>query len=198
LPRAPDARVKGRRAWPGRQRSRLGHITERQLKHALSLQLRIAFVDLDRRSIDPGLAGLISERVRSLSSRDTDLEDRRLGRRRDGRSDPQRRPHRASRLCGAPPSCCASHMSACPPPTPTARAVLVTCAPPCADGRYRPERVSSIRCSLERQEAGEHETADIRHRLTRRGEVWKPTLSCHCDSGRHILAHAARRSDSRA
>ena len=40
----------------------LGYITERQLKQALSLQLRIAFVDLDRRSIDPGLAGLISER----------------------------------------------------------------------------------------------------------------------------------------
>ena len=40
----------------------LGYITERQLKHALSLQLRIAFVDLDRRAIDPGLAGLISER----------------------------------------------------------------------------------------------------------------------------------------
>jgi hypothetical protein len=40
----------------------LGYITERQLKHALSLQLRIAFVDLDRRSIDPGLARLISER----------------------------------------------------------------------------------------------------------------------------------------
>jgi hypothetical protein len=40
----------------------LGYITERQLKQALGLQLRIAFVDLDRRSIDPGLAGLISER----------------------------------------------------------------------------------------------------------------------------------------
>lgn len=40
----------------------LGYITERQLKQALSLQLRIAFVDLDRRSIDPGLTALISER----------------------------------------------------------------------------------------------------------------------------------------
>ena len=40
----------------------LGYITERHLKQALSVQLRIAFVDLDRRAIDPGLAGLISER----------------------------------------------------------------------------------------------------------------------------------------
>jgi hypothetical protein len=40
----------------------LGYITERQLKHALGIQLRIPFVDLDRRSIDPALAGLVSER----------------------------------------------------------------------------------------------------------------------------------------
>ena len=40
----------------------LGYITERQLKHALSIQLRIAFVDLDRRPMDPGLAAVISER----------------------------------------------------------------------------------------------------------------------------------------
>ena len=40
----------------------LGYITERQLKHALSIQLRIVFVDLDQRSIDPGLAAVISER----------------------------------------------------------------------------------------------------------------------------------------
>jgi hypothetical protein len=40
----------------------LGYITERQLKQALSLQLRIAYVDLDRRSIDPALAALVSER----------------------------------------------------------------------------------------------------------------------------------------
>jgi hypothetical protein len=40
----------------------LGYITERQLKHALGLQLRIAFVDLDRRSIDPDLSALISAR----------------------------------------------------------------------------------------------------------------------------------------
>ncbi len=40
----------------------LGYITERQFKHALSIQLRVAFVDLDRRSIDPGLTALISER----------------------------------------------------------------------------------------------------------------------------------------
>lgn len=40
----------------------LGYITERQLKNALSIQLRIAFVDLDRRSIDPELAAVISER----------------------------------------------------------------------------------------------------------------------------------------
>ncbi len=40
----------------------LGYITERQLKNALSIQLRIAFVDLDRRSIDPELATVISER----------------------------------------------------------------------------------------------------------------------------------------
>ena len=40
---------------------RLGLITERQLKHALSIQLRIAFVDLDDRPIDPELASLISE-----------------------------------------------------------------------------------------------------------------------------------------
>src|SRR4029450_12471265 len=40
----------------------LGYITERHLKQALSVQLRIAFVDLDRRAIDRGLAGLISER----------------------------------------------------------------------------------------------------------------------------------------
>ena len=40
----------------------LGYITERQLKNALSIQLRIAFVDLDQRSIDPGLAAVISER----------------------------------------------------------------------------------------------------------------------------------------
>ena len=40
----------------------LGYITEQQLKHALSIQLRIPFVDLDRRSIDPGLAAVVSER----------------------------------------------------------------------------------------------------------------------------------------
>ena len=40
----------------------LGYITERQLKHALSIQLRIVFVDLDHRSIDPGLTAVISER----------------------------------------------------------------------------------------------------------------------------------------
>jgi hypothetical protein len=40
----------------------LGYITERQLKHALGIQLRIPFVDLDRRAIDPALAGLVSER----------------------------------------------------------------------------------------------------------------------------------------
>jgi hypothetical protein len=39
----------------------LGFITERQLKRALSIQLRIAFVDLDDRSIDPSLTSLISE-----------------------------------------------------------------------------------------------------------------------------------------
>ena len=40
----------------------LGYITEQQLKHALSIQLRIVFVDLDRRSIDPDLTAVISER----------------------------------------------------------------------------------------------------------------------------------------
>jgi hypothetical protein len=40
----------------------LGFITERQLKQALSTQLRIAFVDLDDRSIDPSMIPVISER----------------------------------------------------------------------------------------------------------------------------------------
>jgi hypothetical protein len=41
---------------------RLGFISERQLKQALAIQLRVAYVDLDARSIDPALAPLISER----------------------------------------------------------------------------------------------------------------------------------------
>ncbi len=40
----------------------LGFITERSLKHALSIQLRIPLVDLDDRSIDPGMSAVISER----------------------------------------------------------------------------------------------------------------------------------------
>ena len=40
----------------------LGLITERSLKHALSIQFRIPLVDLDDRSIDPGMAAVISER----------------------------------------------------------------------------------------------------------------------------------------
>lgn len=40
----------------------LGFITEQQLKQALSIQLRIAFVDLDDRSIDPSMTPVISER----------------------------------------------------------------------------------------------------------------------------------------
>jgi MshEN domain len=40
----------------------MGYISERQLKHALCIQLRIVFVDLDQRSIDPDLTAVISER----------------------------------------------------------------------------------------------------------------------------------------
>jgi len=40
----------------------LGFITERQLKQALCIQLRIIFVDLDDWVIDPSLSSLISER----------------------------------------------------------------------------------------------------------------------------------------
>ena len=40
----------------------LGLITERALKHALSIQLRIPLVDLDDRSVDPDMAAVISER----------------------------------------------------------------------------------------------------------------------------------------
>lgn len=40
----------------------LRFITERQLKEALGTQLRIPFVDLDKRSLDPSLALVISER----------------------------------------------------------------------------------------------------------------------------------------
>lgn len=37
-------------------------ITERQLKEALGIQLRVPFVDLDARVLDPGLASVVSER----------------------------------------------------------------------------------------------------------------------------------------
>ena len=58
-PRSPR---NGRPTRPlGETLIQLGFITERQLKHALSIQLRIAFVDLDDRPIDPELASLISE-----------------------------------------------------------------------------------------------------------------------------------------
>jgi hypothetical protein len=39
----------------------LGFITERQLNHALAIQLRIPFVDLDDRPIDPGMRATLSE-----------------------------------------------------------------------------------------------------------------------------------------
>jgi hypothetical protein len=41
---------------------RLGFITERSLKHALSIQLDILLVDLDSWSIDPGMTAVVSER----------------------------------------------------------------------------------------------------------------------------------------
>ena len=40
----------------------LGFITERSLKHALSIQLDILLVDLDGWSIDPGMSAVVSER----------------------------------------------------------------------------------------------------------------------------------------
>jgi hypothetical protein len=41
---------------------RLGLITDRQLKEALGIQLRVPFVDLDARPLEPGLASAVSER----------------------------------------------------------------------------------------------------------------------------------------
>ena len=74
----------------------LGYITERQLKNALSIQLRIAFVDLDRRSIDPELAAVISERYARRHRAIPIARDRRPDRPGHGRSDRRRRRRRGA------------------------------------------------------------------------------------------------------